>query len=126
MGHMSRPNKVQGWEGIFPGQTTYNGGGSRVPLDWSPGMPIDFTRKTIPIETVRIASLCSQYKEWVESFDASDSFLRKCVNNGVPLRTACAVLDAVHAVLVRAGVPHDITPDAPPSADAVCTSSTSP
>ena len=62
MGHSSRPNKVQGWEGIFTGQTTYNGGGSRVPLDWSPGMPIDFTRKTIPIETVRIASLCSQYK----------------------------------------------------------------
>ena len=40
MGHSSKPHKFQGWEGIFPTQTTHNGGGRRVPLDWVPGQPI--------------------------------------------------------------------------------------
>lgn len=108
MGPSWRPNAVQTHDGVYPTQTTHNGGGTRVPMTWEMGDPIKGTRLTTPVETMRIASLPADYGEFVAEYDESDEFIFKCVNMGVPLRTGCAVDDAVHGLLVSAGVAKDI------------------
>ena len=66
------------------------------------------TRLTVPIETVRAASVSETYIPWLKNFDESDEFLQKCVNNGVPLRTSCAIDESVIQVLIAAGVKPDV------------------
>ena len=82
-------------------------------LSWQVGQPVTRTRLTVPVETVRAASLPQDYRAWCDRFNSgekidNDRQLRECVNMGVPVRSACCINDAVHNVLVRAGIPHDI------------------
>ena len=119
MGPSRRPNAVQSHDGIYNTQTTYNGGGRRVPLSWRAGDPIDDTRKTIPTEAVRIASLPADYQDFVAKYDESDEFLFKCVNMGIPCRTGMAIDCAIHDVLVAAGIGFDIDDGHMPNDDAV-------
>ena len=60
-------------------------------MDWNKGDEVEYTRLTVPIETIRIASLSDTYLAWIKKFSMSDEFMRKCVNNGVPLRTSSAL-----------------------------------
>ena len=117
MGFSELPSLVQSWgtdekPSILNTQTTHNGGGRRPTLSWKAGMPLTRTRMTVPVETVRAASLPHDYLEWCKKFNVAsdvedDRHLRECVNMGVPIRTACSVNEAIHAVLVSAGVPFD-------------------
>ena len=74
---------------------------------------------TTPQETVRCASLPDDYTEFIEGCqkikscechkgENKDDFLRRCVNNGVPIRTSHAIDMAVFKVLTRAGVSPDV------------------
>ena len=110
MGFSELPCLVQSWEGLVNTQTCHNGGGRRPALSWRPGDPLTRTRLTVPVETVRIASLPADYQTWCYSFNSGDKIdddrhLRECVNMGVPVRTACSVNEAIQAVLVAAGIP---------------------
>ena len=112
MGHSELCNLIQSWEGLLNTQTTHNGGGRRPSTLWKRGMPLGRTRLTVPVETVRAASLPADYLKWCQSFNGGneitdDRHLRECVNMGVPLRTACAINEAIRAVLVRACIPFD-------------------
>ena len=118
MGPSWRPHAVQTHAGIYPCQTTHNGGGRRVPLRWQEGDPIDKTRVTVPTEAGRIANLPDEYIGWVRTFDDSDEFLFKAINMGIPLRTATAIDHSVHDLLVRAGIDFDITADDVPESAA--------
>ena len=111
MGPSWRPYAVQTHDGIYPTQTTHNGGGRRVPLSWQYGDKISDTRITVPIEAAGIASLPDDYVEWARSFDDSDEFLFKAINMGIPLRTATAIDSSVHDLLVKAGITFDIDDD---------------
>jgi site-specific DNA-cytosine methylase len=119
MGHSSKPNAVQTFYGLFPTQTTHNGGGRRVSKGWKPGDPIGSTRLTVPVETCRIASLPHDYQDFVAQHDNTDTFLRTCVNMGVPLRTSTAIDEAVHSMLQRANVPFDTGQDNLPTKEAM-------
>ena len=101
------------WLGSLQTQTTHNGGGRRPSLSWRYGTPLGRTRMLLPVETVRAASLPEDYLEWCIGFNSGqviddDRYLRECVNMGVPVRTACAINDAIHTVLVAAGIPRDV------------------
>ena len=105
MGRPSLPNAVYSWDGLLNGQTTLNGGGRRPALDWKHGEAIDKTRLCLPVETIRAASLPSDYSDFAAAFaegGSTDVFLRLCVNNGVPVRTGVAIDSAIKAVLMRA------------------------
>ena len=119
MGPSYRPNAVQSHDGVYPTQTTHNGGGRRVPLQWKCGDPIEGTRLTTPLEAVRIASLPADYQEFVAEFDDSNEFLFRCVNMGVPLRTSSAIDIQIHSLLVQAGVQFDIDVDNVPGRGAI-------
>ena len=115
MGHSRNPYPILSWDGLFNGQTTLNGGAQRPLLSWKPGTDIQWTRLTVPAETVRIASLSddpsSGYQAWcnkfvADSFDADD-WLRHCVNNGVPQRTSTAIDIQVMKVLKKAQFRHE-------------------
>ena len=107
-GHCDSPNSLQSWWGLANTQLTSNGGARRVRVDWQPGQPITHTRLTTPTETVRMASLPHTYLNWVRGFDRRDTFLRECVNNGVPLRMSAAVDQSVIKLLRQAGVQPDV------------------
>lgn len=107
-GHCHNPHPLQSWWGLANTQLTSNGGARRVLLNWQPGQPIYKTRLTTPIETVRMASLSETYLGWARQFDSSDQFLRRCVNNGVPLRTSTAVDQSVINTLQQAGISPDV------------------
>ena len=105
MGRSSLPNAVYSWDGLLNSQTTLNGGGRRPALDWKHGEAIDKTRLCLPVETIRAASLPSDYSDFAAAFaegGSTDVFLRLCVNNGVPVRTGVAIDSAIKAVLMRA------------------------
>ena len=105
MGRSSLPNAVYSWDGLLNSQTTLNGGGRRPALDWKHGEAIDKTRLCLPVETIRAASLPSDYSDFAAAFaegGSTDVFLRLCVNNGVPVRTGVAIDTAIKAVLMRA------------------------
>ena len=113
MGYSELPSLVQGWGGLINTQTTHNGGGRRPALSWRPGQPLHKTRLTVPVETVRAASLPDDYLDWCMQFNGGTDgegarHLRECVNMGVPVRTACAVNECIRVVLLQAGVPFDI------------------
>ena len=94
-GDSSSPHPLQSWYGLCNTQLTTNGGARRVMMDWKEGDEIEYTRLTIPMETIRIASLSDTYLTWIKKFSKSDEFMRKCVNNGVPLRTSSAIDECV-------------------------------
>ena len=105
MGPSRLPHAIYAWDGLLNGQTTLNGGGRRPELGWQSGQPISRTRLTVPVETLRAASLPSDYQEWSCGYadgEHNSTFLRRCVNNGVPLRTGTAIDAAVLQVLQRA------------------------
>ena len=116
MGHSDLPALIQGWDGLFNTQTTHNGGGRRPQLSWRPGQPLGRTRLTVPVETVRAASLPDDYLAWCLSFHTGeeqydDRHLRECVNMGIPVRTVCDLNECIRTVLIRAGVPFDVGDD---------------
>ena len=80
-GHCDAPHPLQSWYGLPNTQLTSNGGARRVMLDWRPGQQISQTRLTVPIETVRMASLSSTYLDWIRNYTNSDDTLRLLVNN---------------------------------------------
>ena len=75
MGHSSKPNVVQSWEGLGNSQTTYNGGGRRPRLDWimNPDKPVGKTRMATPVEAIRMASLSDTYLDWVKTIIDPDT-----------------------------------------------------
>lgn len=99
MGHSSMPHAIYSWDGIFNCQTTYNGGGMRPPLEWRSGQRLTRARLTTPLECVRLASLPDTYLDAIREIDDDDSFVFKCVNMGVPLRTAHDIYNNVKEVL---------------------------
>ena len=101
MGHSSNPNTILSWDALGNTQTTYNGGARRPRLDWAMNEdgPVGHTRLTVPIETVRAAALPEDYLQWCQSFNAEDTFLQKCVNNGTPNRTSYAIDRQIYDIL---------------------------
>ena len=105
MGPSDKPNSFLGWDGQLNGQTKLNGGGRRPELCWQPGQEIRRSRLTVPVGTVRAASLPDgtehNYQDWCSKFATGDrdDFLRGCVNDGVPLRVGTAIDACVMAVL---------------------------
>ena len=101
MGHSSNPNTILSWDALGNTQTTYNGGARRPRLDWAMNEdgPVGHTRLTVPIETVRAAALPEDYLQWCQSFNAEDTFLQKCVNNGTPDRTSYAIDRQIYDIL---------------------------
>ena len=105
MGPAKLPHSIYSWDGLLNTQTTLNGGGRRPELNWKSGQKILRTRLTVPTETMRAASLPDDYITWCYGYaDGMEShkFLRKCVNNGVPLRVGTAIDAEVMRVLTRA------------------------
>jgi hypothetical protein len=76
-------------------------------MDWNQGDEVEYTRLTVPIETIRIVALSDTYLAWIKKFSTSDEFMRKCVNNGVPLSASSAIDEFViidmfhHLILVE-------------------------
>jgi site-specific DNA-cytosine methylase len=105
MGFSTNPNGVYSWDCLANSQTIYNGGGRRPRLDWElrHDNPVGPTRVTTPVETVRIASLPSDYPtitqtHWKQGCMCKTcqeqpnktvtAFTRECINNGIPVRTS--------------------------------------
>ena len=91
MGYSDYPNAVYSWESLYNCQTSYNGGGRRVRLDWQPGDAITSTRLTTIPETLKVASLPSDYEAFARGVRDDDDFIRELVNLGWPLRFAHAI-----------------------------------
>ena len=112
MGWSGWPHAIYTWLGLLNTQVTTNGGGRRPPLTWWFNEPLIWTRMTVPTETMHAASLHESYHNgFVQKHCDDDAFLRKCVNNGIPIRTAVAIDSAVYNVLIAAGVPYDVNVD---------------
>jgi hypothetical protein len=107
-GDSSLPHPLQSWYGLCNTQLTTNGGARRVMMDWNKGDEVEYTRLTVPIETIRIASLSDTYLTWIKKFSTSDEFMRKCVNNGVPLRTSSAIDECVIKFLDDSKISHHL------------------
>jgi hypothetical protein len=99
MGHSDKPNAVQSMDGLPNTQTTLNGGGTRPKLDWvmRADNSVGNTRKSVPIEAVRLSSTSDSYIEMADQYNSANDpkFIFKCVNNGIPQRTCSAVDSAV-------------------------------
>ena len=118
IGHSSSPHTVYSWYGLMNAQLTTNGGGVRPPLNWWYNGPLEWARLTTPLETIRCASLPDDYMKLMNAMhgttcechkhESHDAFIRRCVNNGVPINTSYAIDMMVHKVLRRAGVPTDV------------------
>ena len=65
--------------------------------------PVGDTQLAVPIESSRMASLSDSYIEWCSPFfDSRDPVnITTCINNGIPMRTCCAVDSAIHDFLSR-------------------------
>jgi site-specific DNA-cytosine methylase len=113
IGHCHNPHPLHSWWGLANTQLTSNGGARRVMLNWRPGQPVYKTRLTVPIETIRMASLSHTYLDWARSFDNNDQFMRRCVNNGVPMRTSTAIDQSIIQTLIQAGVHPDVPASRP-------------
>ena len=112
MGWSGWPTAMYSWLGLFNTQMTTNGGGRRPPLNWWYDSPLYYSRMTVPVETMHAASVHESYHdEFVKHHCDDECFLRKCVNNGIPVRTSVAIDSAVIAVLQSAGVPYDVNVD---------------
>jgi site-specific DNA-cytosine methylase len=101
MGPASKPNVIRSWDGLLNGPTTLGGGGRGPELLWISGEPIKRTRMTVPVEYNRAASNPDDYVNWCSSFANGnvDEFVLKCINNGVPQRTSCAIDEQVMRIL---------------------------
>ena len=112
MGPPQRPYAIYSWLSLFNTQVTTNGGGRRPPLSctYNPDKPITWTRMVVPLETVRTAGLPDSYIQWFQSLRGSrtDNDLRSSVNSGIPLRTSVMLDTAIHAMLIKCGVPFSI------------------
>ena len=124
-GPPSCPCAVYSWQGLLNAQLTTNGGGRRPPINWWFDAPLTLTRMTVPRETVAAASLPDDYINLIKAchtskcschkHESEDEFLRRCVNNGVPLRTGVSIDLAVLDTLRDCGVDPDVcgTEDGP-------------
>ena len=74
---------------------------------------------TVPEETVRAASLPSDYRDLSDMAhtqsncdchrgEDKDTFLRRCVNSGIPLRVGSAIDAQVIRILTDAGIRKDV------------------
>ena len=120
------PCAVYSWYGLLNAQLTTNGGGRRPPLSWWFDTPLTTTRLTVPKETVAAASLPDDYLQYVHernsdcechAYESNDQYVRRCVNNGVPVRTSMSIDVKVMQVLKSAGMEPDVcgTPGGPHS-----------
>ena len=105
MGHSSIPNAIYDWDSIYNTQTTYNGGGVRLPLNHKEGDPIERLRKSTPLEAVRIASLDDSYLAFARSFNDDDAFIYQCANAGIPLMTGTAIDKSINKFMRACNVP---------------------
>jgi hypothetical protein len=112
IGPSKNPNSVQSWDAGLAVQLASNGGSRRPSLDWKPGTPIDYTRLTCPVETLRAASLDEASYEAIarkhyrrSSGMNFDGWLRELVNLGVPVSTGMAIDLSVQDVLKQARTP---------------------
>jgi site-specific DNA-cytosine methylase len=111
-GHSDKPANIQGWDGSLATQMPTNGGSRRPSLAWRRGQAIGKTRKTVPVETCRAASLDpdSYMKFARQHFNKKElgldfpKWVRELVNIGVPICTSLAIDRAVHSLLIEAGV----------------------
>lgn len=99
LGHSSFPRSVYSYFGLFTTQTGYNGGGQYPERKYLPGQQIYKTRKPLPVETVRIASLPEDYATAVQAVNNDPNFLFDCVNQGWPMRMANALDEQVKVTL---------------------------
>jgi site-specific DNA-cytosine methylase len=101
MGSAAMPHIIRSWDGLLNGPTSLGGGGRGPELDWQSGKPLKRTRLTVPVEFNRAASNPDDYIDWCKSFAQgnADAFILRCINNGVPLRTGCAIDEQVMRVL---------------------------
>ena len=88
IGHCDRPNPYVSWLGLPSTQLTSNGG-SRSPMISNQDNSIQ-RLKTIN-ESMAIASLPDDYKQFTLEVHDDDKFTRKCINNGVPMQTGTAI-----------------------------------
>ena len=122
MGPPQRPHAIYSWLSLFNTQVTTNGGGRRPPLTctYDPSVPMEWTRMTCPLESVRLQGLPDDFLEWYYSLPLEhteherDNNLRSSVNSGIPLRTSTAIDASVHAMLIRCNIPFDINESAMP------------
>jgi len=99
MGPSSNPHKTHSWDEVAPTQTTHNGNGAMTLLSWRPGESINARRRKVPEETVAMASLMPDYKDFAKAFNRTNEHLWKCVNQGWPLRMGTAIMTTVHEKL---------------------------
>ena len=100
------------WDGGLATQLSSNGGSQRPLLEWTQGDPITETRLTVPLETLRAASLSEEsYMKLAKKHFCRktlgmsfDMWLRELVNLGVPVCTSSAIDRAVSDVLKQARV----------------------
>mgnify|MGYP002629519686 FL=1 len=102
MGYSDFPNAVYSWQSLYNCQTSHNGGGRRPELNWKSGEPFKRTRLTTIPETIKIASLPSDYEAFARGVKDDDKFIRELVNLGWPLRFANAMDSSIMAFLERA------------------------
>ena len=112
MGSSKNPPRVHSWDGGLATQLSSNGGSQRPLLEWTQGDPITETRLTVPLETLRAASLSEEsYMKLAKKHFCRktlgmsfDMWLRELVNLGVPVCTSSAIDRAVSDVLKQARV----------------------
>ena len=110
MGTPKNPSSIQSWDAGLATQLSTNGGSRRPQLEWMPGNPITRTRLTVPLETLRAASLDEEsYLRLARVHHSQrscgmnfDSWVRELVNLGVPVSTSAAIDRQVQNVLKRA------------------------
>jgi hypothetical protein len=95
MGYSEHPNAVYSWHSLFNCQTSHNGGGRRPLLTWTQGEAITYTRLTTIPETLKVASLPSDYETFARGVKDDDNFIRELVNLGWPLRFAHSIDSSV-------------------------------
>jgi hypothetical protein len=71
------------------------GGGRRPLLNWTQGEAITYTRLTTIPETLKVASLPSDYETFARGVKYDDNFIRELVNLGWPLRFAHSIDSSV-------------------------------
>ena len=64
-------------------------------LDWQPGDAITSTRLTTIPDTLKVASLPSEYEAVARGVRNDDDFIRELVNLGWPLRFAHAIATSI-------------------------------
>ena len=111
------PCAVYSWYVLLNAQLTTNGGRRRPPLSLWFDAPLVRTRLTVPKETVATTSLPDDYLTYLHecnidcechAYEGNDQFVRRCVNNRVPVRTSMSIDMKVMQVLKQAGIEPDV------------------